>query len=115
GGSRPSLHWPCWCFSLFFSRTGKSKIKSSKNRTMRKIAMLGSGFIGRLYADSLVGLLSKDQIVSVYSRTEASARIFAEYYNVSHYTSDLKESINHEEVDTFIISLPILLHEEAGM
>ena len=82
---------------------------------MRKIAMLGSGFIGRFYADSLVGLRSKDQIVSVYSRTEDNARKFAEDYGVPHYTADLKESINHKEVDTVIISLPNHRHEEAVM
>src|SRR6266536_103597 len=32
--------------------------------------MLGSGFIGRFYADSLQGYRSKDKIVSVYSRGE---------------------------------------------
>lgn len=82
---------------------------------MRKIAMLGSGFIGRFYADSLVGLRSKDQIVSIYSRTEDNARKFAEDYNVPHYTTDLKEAVNHEEVDTVIISLPNHRHEEAVM
>ena len=34
------------------------------------IAMLGSGFIGRFYADSLQGYRSKDKIVSIYSRKE---------------------------------------------
>jgi uncharacterized NAD(P)/FAD-binding protein YdhS len=35
---------------------------------MKKIAMLGSGFIGRFYADSLHGQRSKDKIITVYSR-----------------------------------------------
>lgn len=82
---------------------------------MRKIAMLGSGFIGRFYADSLVGLRSRDVIVSIYSRTEANARKFAEDYNVPHFTSDLREAVNHKDVDTVIISLPNHQHEEAVM
>lgn len=82
---------------------------------MRKVAMLGSGFIGRFYADSIVGLRSKDKIVSIYSRSEANARKFAEDYDVPHFTTDMKEAIEHEEVDTVIISLPNHLHEEAVM
>lgn len=82
---------------------------------MRKIAMLGSGFIGRFYADSIVGLRSKDKIVSVYSRTEANAKKFAEDYGVGHYTANMKESIANEDVDTVIVSLPNHLHEEAIM
>ncbi len=34
---------------------------------MQRIAMLGSGFIGRFYAHSLQGYRSKDKIVSIYS------------------------------------------------
>src|SRR5690606_7365833 len=82
---------------------------------MRKIAMLGSGFIGRFYADSLVGLRSRDQIVSVYSRTKENARKFAEDYQVPHYTDDLQEAVQHNDVDTVIISLPNHQHEEAVM
>ena len=45
---------------------------------MQRIAMLGSGFIGRFYADSLQGNRSQDKIVSVYSRKEESAKKFAQ-------------------------------------
>ena len=38
--------------------------------------MLGSGFIGRFYADSIQGLRSKDKIVSIYSRREEQAKKF---------------------------------------
>ena len=48
---------------------------------MIRIAMLGSGFIGRFYADSLQGYRSKDKIVRIYSRKEESAKKFAEDYN----------------------------------
>ncbi|HCL83315.1 MAG TPA: oxidoreductase, partial [Chitinophagaceae bacterium] len=42
-----------------------------------RIAMLGSGFIGRFYAESLQGQRSRDRIVSIYSRRETSAKKFA--------------------------------------
>ncbi|MBL7735150.1 MAG: Gfo/Idh/MocA family oxidoreductase [Chitinophagaceae bacterium] len=80
---------------------------------MQKIAMLGSGFIGRFYADSLIGQRSKDKIVSIYSRREESARKFAEDYHVGHLTTKMEEAIAHPEVNMVCISLPNHLHEEA--
>lgn len=79
------------------------------------ISMLGSGFIGRFYADSIQGLRSKDQIVSIYSRREESAKKFAEDYKCAHWTIDMEASIAHPEVDVVCISLPNNLHEAAVM
>ncbi|MEN9950850.1 MAG: hypothetical protein RLY85_1602, partial [Bacteroidota bacterium] len=82
---------------------------------MVKLAMLGSGFIGRFYADSIQGLRSKDRIVSIYSRREEQAKKFAEDYGCDHYTTDMEESIAHPDVDMVCISLPNNLHETAVM
>lgn len=82
---------------------------------MVKIAMLGSGFIGRFYADSLQGYRSQDKIVSIYSRREESAKKFAEDYKVGHWTINMEESIARPDVDIVCISLPNNLHEEAVM
>lgn len=79
------------------------------------IAMLGSGFIGRFYADSLQGYRSKDKIVTIYSRREESAKKFAKDYNVAFSTTTLEEAINRPEVEVVCISLPNNLHEEAVM
>jgi predicted dehydrogenase len=54
-----------------------------------KIAMLGSGFIGRFYADSIQGYRNKDKIVSIYSRKEESAKKFAADYLLSIANSSL--------------------------
>jgi len=78
-----------------------------------KIAMLGSGFIGRFYADSLQGYRSKDKIVTIYSRREESAKKFAHDYQVPFATTVMEEAINRPEVDVVCISLPNNLHEEA--
>ena len=79
------------------------------------ISMLGSGFIGRFYADSLQGYRSKDRIVSIYSRKEESAKKFASDYKVAHFTTVLEDAINRPEVEVVCISLPNNLHEEAVM
>jgi predicted dehydrogenase len=75
--------------------------------------MLGSGFIGRFYADSLQGYRSRDTIVSIYSRREESARKFAEDYQCHHYTIVMEEAIAREDVDIVCIALPNNLHEAA--
>lgn len=77
--------------------------------------MLGSGFIGRFYADSLVGYRSRDQIVSIYSRREESAKKFAQDYKVPHWTTNMEEAIARPEVTVVCVSLPNNLHEEAVM
>ena len=82
---------------------------------MVKLAMLGSGFIARFYADSILGQRSKDKIVSIYSRKEENARSFAEQYDVKHITTVMEEAIANPEVDMVCISLPNNLHEEAVM
>lgn len=79
------------------------------------IAMLGSGFIGRFYADSLQGYRSKDKIVTIYSRREESARKFAQDYQVPFSTTKMEDAINRPEVEVVCISLPNNLHEEAVM
>jgi predicted dehydrogenase len=80
-----------------------------------KIAMLGSGFIGRFYTDSLHGYRSKDKVVSIYSRKEESAKKFAADYKVPFWTTNLEAAIARPEVEVVCISLPNNLHEEAVM
>src|SRR6185503_5193300 len=80
---------------------------------MTRISMLGSGFIGRFYADSLQGYRSRDKITSIYSRRDVSAKKFAADYRCDHWTTNMEESIARPDVDVVCISLPNNLHEEA--
>jgi predicted dehydrogenase len=82
---------------------------------MRNIAMLGSGFIGRFYADSILGYRNRDRIVMIQSRRKESAEGFAGDYNVPNVTTGIEEAVAHPEVDTVIIALPNYQHEEAVM
>jgi predicted dehydrogenase len=77
--------------------------------------MLGSGFIGRFYADSIQGQRSRDQIVSVFSRREESARKFADDYGCVHWTTEMEASVARPDVDVVCIALPNNLHEAAVM
>lgn len=80
---------------------------------MKKIAMLGSGFIGRFYADSLQGQRSRDKIISVYSRREESAKKFAKDYGCAQWTTSIEEAIANPDADIVCIALPNNLHEAA--
>lgn len=82
---------------------------------MQRIAMLGTGFIGRFYAASLQGYRSKDKITSVYSRKAESARKFAEDFAVGYRTNSMEEAITRPDVDIVCVALPNNLHEEAVM
>src|ERR1700742_4519925 len=78
-----------------------------------KIAMLGSGFIARFYADSLQAQRAKDTLISVYSRNIDKAKKFAEDYKLSFFSDDMDEVVSRPDVDVVIISLPNNLHEAA--
>ncbi len=82
---------------------------------MAKIALLGSGFIARFYADSLHGLRSRDRIVTVYGRRKESAEQLARDYQVPGWTTSLEEAVNDSDADVVVIALPNYLHEEAVM
>lgn len=79
------------------------------------IAMLGTGFIGRFYADSLQGYRSRDTIVSVYSRKSESVKKFQTDYGVAFGSTQMEEVIARPDVNIVCISLPNNLHEEAVM
>lgn len=77
------------------------------------IALLGSGFIARFYAETLHAQRRMDRIITVYSRNAANAKRFADDYDLAHHTDSMEEAINHENVDVVLISLPNHLHEPA--
>ena len=82
---------------------------------MAKICILGGGFIGRFYAESLCGRRSKDSVTVVYSRKEATASRFAKDYSVPQYCTEMEDAIAHVESEFVVIALPNYLHEEAVM
>lgn len=77
------------------------------------IALLGSGFIARFYAESLHAQRRTDRIVTVYSRNQKNAERFAKDYNLPHHTDNMQGAINYNGVDVVLIALPNHLHEPA--
>ena len=77
------------------------------------LALLGSGFIARFYADALVGQRRKDKITMVYSRKISNAKKFADDYNVANFTDSIRECVSHKDVDAVIIALSNDMHLQA--
>lgn len=75
-----------------------------------KIAILGSGFIARFYAETLTSQRRKDTLHVVYSRTAEKAEKFAQNYSVPFFFTDMWEAVAHPQVDVVIIALANHLH-----
>lgn len=78
-----------------------------------RIAILGSGFIARFYAESLMAQRRKDTVVMVYSRSKERAETFAADYKLPYNTDDMQQAVSHAEVDVVIIALSNHLHLQA--
>lgn len=82
---------------------------------MRKITMLGTGFISDFYAMSLLGQRSRDTILNVGGHTEAGTQAFAAKWGIPRWSTNLAEAINDPETDTVVIGLPNYLHKEVAL
>jgi len=80
---------------------------------MHKIAMLGTGLIGRFYTMSLLNFRGKDEIKIACAATDEDASKFAQEFNIPRWTTDMAQAINDPEVDTVIVALPNYLHKKA--
>ena len=80
---------------------------------MHKIALIGTGLIGRFYTMSLKHFRGKDEIVMACSKEEEEAARFAEEFGIPRYTTDMAKAIQDPEVDTVIVALPNYLHKKA--
>ncbi|MBO9617387.1 MAG: Gfo/Idh/MocA family oxidoreductase [Niabella sp.] len=78
-----------------------------------RLAILGSGFIARFYAESLVAQRRKDVVTMIYARDPEKAKAFAGQYTVPNYTTVLEDAVAHKEVDAVVVALPNHLHLEA--
>jgi predicted dehydrogenase len=79
------------------------------------LAILGTGFISRFYAETLVAQRRKDVVTMVYGRDAAKAKKFAEDYSIPNFVTDMKAAVSHPDVEAVIIALPNDLHLVAVM
>ena len=81
--------------------------------TIKKIAMLGGGFIGDFYIHALHGHRRPDRVQVVYSRSESSAKKVAERHGVPRWTTSMEDAVRDPGIDTVVVALPNHLHLEA--
>jgi predicted dehydrogenase len=86
---------------------------SRKETRMHKIAMLGTGFIGRFYTMSLQNFRGKDEIKVVSSSNLENAKKFADEFGIPRWTDNMAAAIRDPEVDTVIIGIPNYMHKDA--
>jgi predicted dehydrogenase len=82
---------------------------------MHKIAMLGTGLIGRFYTMSLLNFRGKDEIKVVCAKTEETAKQFADEFDIPRWTDDIAAAVRDPEIDTVIIGIPNYLHKKAAL
>ena len=80
---------------------------------MTRIALLGTGLIGRFYTESLHGKRSRDRVQLVYSRSAERVGEFAQQYDIPRHTTDMLSAVSDPEIDAVIVAVPNHLHEEA--
>jgi len=80
---------------------------------MHRIAMLGTGLIGRFYTMAIHSHRSRDRVHVVFSRSADRAKKFAAEWNIPRHTTNLEQAIRDAESDVVIVALPNHLHGEA--
>ena len=80
---------------------------------MHKIALLGTGLIGRFYTMSLQNFRGKDEIKVVCASREAEAAKFANEFGIPRWTDDIAAAVQDPEIDTVIVGIPNYLHKKA--
>ncbi len=75
-----------------------------------KIAVLGTGFIGRFYTESLHSQRRRDEVVMVFGRDLEKAKQFANDFKIANFTNDMNAAITHPDVDVVVIALTNDMH-----
>src|SRR5687768_6511960 len=78
------------------------------------IGIIGTGFARRVQIPAFLAL-EDARVVPVASATVQNARAAAGEFNIQHFTSDWRETVEHEDVDLVCITTPPRLHREMAI
>ena len=79
---------------------------------MRRITLLGTGFIGNFYTTTLLGMRSRDEVQVVCAATMDEAKEFAKRHGIPRWTDNIEKAVNDPETDLVVVALPNFLHKE---
>ena len=80
-----------------------------------KVALLGTGFIANIHAESYARFVHDAEVVAVYGRDAAHTAAFAKQHGIPACYSDIDKLLAECAVDVVDICLPNFLHHEACM
>ena len=81
---------------------------------MTRIALAGAGAFGIKHLDGLKNI-DGVEIVSIISRTEDQAKEVAAKYGAKHYSTELDEALNRDDIDAVILCTPTQMHAEQSI
>ena len=79
-----------------------------------KVALAGAGAFGIKHLDGLKNI-DGVEIVSIISRTEDQAKEVAAKYGAKHYSTELDEALNRDDIDAVILCTPTQMHAEQSI
>ena len=79
---------------------------------MRKITLLGTGFIADFYATTLSAMRGRDEIRMVCGSNMEHAQEFAARHGIPRWTDNFDTAVNDPETDLVIVGLPNYLHKD---
>ena len=80
-----------------------------------KVAILGTGFIANIHAESYQRFVRDAQVVAVYGRNEENAKAFAQKYGIPAYYTDVDALLKEAAPEVVDICAPNYLHYEMCM
>jgi myo-inositol 2-dehydrogenase/D-chiro-inositol 1-dehydrogenase len=80
-----------------------------------KVAILGAGFIANIHAESYERFVPEAEIVAAYARNIEKAKAFAKTHQISKWSDNLDNIIQHSGCEVVDICLPNFLHYEATL
>ena len=80
-----------------------------------KVALLGTGFIAEIHAESYRRFVPDAEISVVYSQTSKRARAFAKQHGIPGFSTDLESVIGEFDGEVVDICLPNFLHHRSAL
>lgn len=78
-----------------------------------RVALLGTGFIADIHAESYQRFVPEAEVVSVCSRSDERARTFAQHHKIPQCFTDVERAIEQSDCDVVDICIPNHLHARA--
>lgn len=80
-----------------------------------KVALLGTGFIANIHAESYARFVNDAEVVAVYGRSAERAEAFAKEHGIPAFYDDMDTLLREAAPDVVDICLPNFLHHDACM